>query len=118
MAKDAYHDLNMARMWSGNPVCLHLQGPVFICQSKIILFTQRTPVKVEYSDKPEAGPLTILHLLSQLVLHIFLLALCTLVWIGELCVRAAQKRKNQATANINAIQHRSAWREHISEVAR
>ena len=107
MAKSAYYDWKMAMKRNRKPASLQSKEPIFVHLYKVILLTQLPPVEVEFSDKPESGPLTISHLLSQFVLHTFLLALCTLVWVGEICAGALQKWKIQATANTtNAMQPR------------
>ena len=47
-------------------------------------------MEVEYSDKPEWGPLIVEHLQSQMLLHGLLLALAFVVWLVELFVASAQ----------------------------
>ena len=59
------------------------------------------PVEVEYSDKPEWGPLTVSHLHSQLLVHGLLLSIAIVVWVGELCVGGVPKRKNP----VNDVTH-------------
>ena len=45
----------------------------------------------------ESEKLTMIHLLGPILLHILIMALATLVWIGELCLGAFKRRKDRVT---------------------
>ena len=47
-------------------------------------------MEVEYSDKPEWGPLTVEHMQSQMLVNGLLLALAFVVWLVELFLGSAQ----------------------------
>ena len=59
-----------------------------------LLFTQ-FPILIEYSDKPTEEKLTLTHLFGPMLLHAVIMALATIVWIGELCFGAYQRKKSR-----------------------
>ena len=49
-------------------------------------------MEVELSDEPELTPLSLTHVFGPIALHVLILALATLVWLGELCFGFVQSR--------------------------
>ena len=61
-------------------------------------------MEVEFSDNPELGPLTVVHLMSLFFIHGLFLAIATLVWLGELLFGFIQKRTNHAAWERGSVQ--------------
>ena len=57
-------------------------------------------MEVELSDEPELAPLTLTHVFGPVVLHVLLLALACLVWLGELCLGFGQRRGRMTKPNM------------------
>ena len=94
--KRAHNDFKITMRMSGKPAsCSSTFCLVFPWASLnyVISFsTQVPPVEVELSDEPELAPLTLTHVFGPVVLHVLILALASLVWMGELCLGFGQRR--------------------------